>query len=509
MNYLPGTILLVLLLSCNPRIHSAEDIYANGQKKYKGKYILCLSKDPTYPEIIIHEHRKFGKWTAYYPNGTIKEIRQYTQKVHDCHTDILKEGTWRYYNPEGILYLTQQYRHDSLAYAAIDVYEGESLIGKIIKSDFSSDSVFVKKAAHAGELIANASFDQYYFKPIQLINNGQDQIESLLPAWYSPDKATPDYYSIHRSVEGVPPHFKQQNTPETYNGYVGLMLYLDDENLSRHLLPDYSESLQTKLLEPLKKGRNYCFRINIRLSSNAGFSIDKFGVLFSKEPLVIDYTKPPDAVSISFTKELTNTADWETLCANYVASGGENYITIGRFSSRSNLKVNRRNATYKSSLDVNASAYYLVDHVELYSVSDSTACGCESPDAFVTNPDSIHPFTEEITVGDTIILENIHFKFDSYQLEQTSFNELNSLFRYLKTSPEIKLVIMGHTDSVGSEAYNLQLSIQRAEEVGKWLIDKGIKPERITTKGFGNRYPLLNSLSSSGLNRRVEITLTH
>ncbi|MEK6479425.1 OmpA family protein [Catalinimonas sp. 4WD22] len=509
MKYPLGTLIMVIMLaSCNRSIFTVEDTYPNGQIKYKGKYILCLYNDPAYPKIVTHEKRKFGKWISYYPNGALKEIRQYTTKVDDCDTEVLKEGTWSYYNQEGVLYLTEQYHNDSLTYSELEVYEGDSLIGKVIKSDFSDDSVSVKKYENSGKLIANPSFDQYYFKPIWLVNDGQDQIESLIPAWYSPDKATPDYYNSHRTVEGVPRHFKEPESQDKKNGYVGLMLQLKAEYANIHGIRDYSESLQTKLLKPLKQDSTYCFRVDIRLSANAGFSINKFGVLFTQAPLKFDLKELPNNPGISFTTALDNTEDWITLCSSYIASGNENYMTIGRFSSPSNLNVSRHQVAGKSQLNVNESAYYLVDKVELYHVADSSACGCMLSEVWVGNPETTDPFANEIAVGDTIILQHLQFEFDSHKPDQNSLPVLERLFQYLKASPDTKIVIMGHTDSVGSDAYNQRLSELRAIEVGKWLINKGINTDRITAKGYGNRYPLLDNSQGAALNRRVEITLT-
>lgn len=506
MHYLLGTILLVLLSSCSSRISTVDEAYANGQPKYRGKYVLCLSNHPAYPEIIVHEKRKFGKWIYYYPDGKVKEVRQYTDNVRDCRTEVLKQGAWRYYSPEGVHYLTRQYRNDSLVYSELEVYEGEHLIGKVVKSDLSEDLVTIQQPGSG--LITNASFEQYYFKPVRLINDGQDQIESLIPGWYSPDSATPDYYNAHRSVEGISHPLKLPPSSEPDNGYVGLMLHLDTAYTNLHGLPDYSECLQTKLREPLKKGQNYCFRINIRRSPNSGFSINRFGVLFSKEPVTFDYTKPPDSASISFSKELDDLAGWNVLCANYVASGGESYMTLGRFAAQSDLTVRPRSGSDSRALNMNESAYYLVDEVELFGVADHTGCGCSTPDSLAEKPDTITLFSKKIAVGDTVTLENIRFKFDSYQLDPNSFPELDRLLDYLNKVPEMNLVIIGHTDNTGSEAYNLRLSRQRAEEVETWLKDQGITPERITTKGLGNRYPLPSNGSGSELNRRVEITLT-
>jgi len=70
-------------------------------------------------------------------------------------------------------------------------------------------------------------------------------------------------------------------------------------------------------------------------------------------------------------------------------------------------------------------------------------------------------------------------------------------------------LIEGHTDSVGGEDYNLGLSEQRADSVRRALIDDDVSPERITIKGYGERFPVAGNDTPEGRqqNRRVEIVI--
>jgi outer membrane protein OmpA-like peptidoglycan-associated protein len=67
----------------------------------------------------------------------------------------------------------------------------------------------------------------------------------------------------------------------------------------------------------------------------------------------------------------------------------------------------------------------------------------------------------------------------------------------------------GHTDSVGSEEFNLALSQRRADAVKEVLTAKGVSPERILTKGYGKQFPVASNDTESGrqLNRRVEVLI--
>ncbi len=86
---------------------------------------------------------------------------------------------------------------------------------------------------------------------------------------------------------------------------------------------------------------------------------------------------------------------------------------------------------------------------------------------------------------------------------------LNQLADVLLVNPDRNLTIEGHTDSQGSESYNLDLSQKRAETVRNFLMKKGYKPNLIATNGLGQDYPIADNASAEGRanNRRVEIVI--
>ncbi|MCZ7617888.1 MAG: OmpA family protein [Myxococcota bacterium] len=86
---------------------------------------------------------------------------------------------------------------------------------------------------------------------------------------------------------------------------------------------------------------------------------------------------------------------------------------------------------------------------------------------------------------------------------------LNSLSQTLRSYPESNVVIRGHTDSTGSEAANLRLSEDRANNVRNYLVNGGVSPSRITAMGFGEQFPIATNATEAGRqqNRRVEIEI--
>lgn len=111
-----------------------------------------------------------------------------------------------------------------------------------------------------------------------------------------------------------------------------------------------------------------------------------------------------------------------------------------------------------------------------------------------------------IEVGESIRLNNIFFNYKDYTLREDSYAELNRLVKLMKEQPRLVVEISGHTDSIGSDAYNLNLSRLRAKSVADYLISQGIEPHRLEVRGYGSKFPVATNETEEGrqLNRRVE-----
>ena len=114
--------------------------------------------------------------------------------------------------------------------------------------------------------------------------------------------------------------------------------------------------------------------------------------------------------------------------------------------------------------------------------------------------------------GDNIILNmpsNITFDFDSYQLKPEFKPVLDSVVLVLNEFESTLITVEGHTDSKGSEAYNQKLSENRALSVSDYLLNKGVKKQRLAAVGKGELEPVADNKTIDGraLNRRVELTL--
>ena len=88
-------------------------------------------------------------------------------------------------------------------------------------------------------------------------------------------------------------------------------------------------------------------------------------------------------------------------------------------------------------------------------------------------------------------MENIFFKFGSWELTADSENGLNALIKLLNDNPNITIELSAHTDMVGSNEANEQLSLRRAQSVVDYLIKHGIDSNRLTPVGYGEEKPVV------------------
>lgn len=113
-------------------------------------------------------------------------------------------------------------------------------------------------------------------------------------------------------------------------------------------------------------------------------------------------------------------------------------------------------------------------------------------------------------VGETVVLRNIFYETAKYALLDPSKSELDKLVDFMKKYPKISIEIGGHTDNVGSKTSNQVLSENRAKTVRDYLVSKGISPDRITYKGYGDTKPIDSNDTPEGRasNRRTEFKIT-
>ena len=121
---------------------------------------------------------------------------------------------------------------------------------------------------------------------------------------------------------------------------------------------------------------------------------------------------------------------------------------------------------------------------------------------------------EEVIAGRPVTLNKIFYDLDKTNIREEASTDLDKIVRFLVDNPTYKIEIASHTDSRGSDEYNLELSQKRAQAVVDYLVRKGIDKNRLIAKGYGET-KLVNKCSNGVAcseeehqqNRRTEFTI--
>jgi outer membrane protein OmpA-like peptidoglycan-associated protein len=336
-------------------------------------------------------------------------------------------------------------------------------------------------------LVTNSSFEEFYQCPTSYNASTEGKIA---PGWTSPTKGTPDLFNAcNKGVVGVPNNWAGQSKANTGHGYAGIYVYTFDPTHS------YREYLQTELRYPLKKGGEYEIEFFYKLSSNSRYSVDRIGILVSDSSFkstgdeIIHTPTYEQKSAKTYDKRITG--GWEKFFYRYQAKGGERYLTIGNFSTNDQTKSFYISTTKAKEPLLNKQAYFYIDDVRLTPLKEPV-----QPEIPVT-----------FNLYENYILKNLQFDFDKYHLVEASFPELQKVIAAMKKHTNWQITVRGHTDFMGSDAFNMELSKKRAASVANYLIEQGIQASRITSEGRGKTQPLNNGNSDQAraINRRVEI----
>ncbi len=333
--------------------------------------------------------------------------------------------------------------------------------------------------AYTQNLIPNPSFEEMLDCPSNHTTT-YDPIKTK--DWYSPSRGTPDLFSSCSLFPKVstPRNFTGTAYPPDGGNYVGM--YFGSPKHSNKW--DYREYLTCRLLEQLKKGKEYQFRFYARPATYNGYLIDRFSFLFTSDSVLANHDQLLSDVDFQtiLVDTLEEHNDWYVIDLIFKATGNEEFLTIGDFIPPGQANIEKMSVDSKMKEDDDAS-YYLFDSFSLEEI-------VAEPEPYLIEK----PFS----------VENIYFEFDSYELNDSSFQELSTLAEYLKRNDDLLLVIYGNTDKSGSDNYNNELSLKRAISVMDAMIELGVKSGRLEAFGNGERGALSQFDS---LNRKTEFLL--
>jgi len=126
-------------------------------------------------------------------------------------------------------------------------------------------------------------------------------------------------------------------------------------------------------------------------------------------------------------------------------------------------------------------------------------------EAYIQQPIEIDIYLDPVEKGSETVLNNVFFDTDKYDIKEKSKPELNRIAAFLRENPDISISINGHTDNVGTDDYNNNLSTLRAKAIYDYLIQAGVPTERLAYQGYGASKPIADNSTSEGRqkNRRI------
>ena len=125
------------------------------------------------------------------------------------------------------------------------------------------------------------------------------------------------------------------------------------------------------------------------------------------------------------------------------------------------------------------------------------------------NPFDITVLLQPIEVGNKVVLNNIFFDTNKFDIKPESKAELQKLIDFLTLNPTVHIEISGHTDNVGNAQSNQTLSENRAKAVYQYLISNGVQGDRLVYKGYGETQPIAanDNDDDRSKNRRTEFKI--
>jgi len=199
---------------------------------------------------------------------------------------------------------------------------------------------------------------------------------------------------------------------------------------------------------------------------------------------------------------LSDRWSWMRLSDVFQAAGGEKFVTIGNFVEPQDLRIMERKDDPETSSNW---AYVYLDDVRIRPVESPADCSCLNAEIrnAVTDP-PWQAYQREHVRWDAIL-----FDFDEYGLTPEAMASLDTLGEEMRRNRYLVIEVNGHTDFIGSESYNLQLSEKRAESVMRALRERGVDPNRLKLAWHGSLKPTEDNATEGGRqqNRRVEFEL--
>ncbi|MCB0480910.1 MAG: hypothetical protein KDC83_05725 [Flavobacteriales bacterium] len=288
----------------------------------------------------------------------------------------------------------------------------------------------------------------YQIKAQNLVSNPGFELFSECPTkigeltkatgWFSPNPGTPEFFHLACPMN--------EANPRSGLGQAGIILF-----------GDYSKTLEyieTKLTEPLKAQNKYCLEFWVR-AEDAFMYIDQVGMYLSNEKLSIGQWKPiiQNAQLVSIAEQpITPELGWVRVSKEYIAKGGESYLTIGNFMEDDAHLIHLNE--FARSYSPGWNTYFYVDDVRVEKIAPGQSC--QSPHEVAVLAPIELPKEYKI---------DLYFYSDEDELSIGGIDSLMAFMNGISTPALYDWRMTGHTDCKGGESYNLSLSERRLQKV--------------------------------------------
>ena len=284
--------------------------------------------------------------------------------------------------------------------------------------------------------------------------------------------------------------------------------------------PLYRTFLQSKLLCGMQAGKTYRIDFFVKSQHEA---LDSMGILFSDYDLLFTKTavnniKPSLYFKNAMKKPVNTDTGWQQLSFNYKAQGHEQFFSLAYFGRKPLRPHNRPDDEDEFQVffdDVSVTPLDPYERLctdwkqtkeEIYAQNDRHEFLDKSVKVNRNNPPPPKKSSTTVTVKvDTLIIPDVLFATSSFMMNKKAIMLLDSFATQVSTTPIDSIVVIGHTDSRGTETFNKELSWRRANTVAAYF-DKKIKT-KIESRGLGSDKPVADNWTAVGRqrNRRVEI----
>lgn len=330
---------------------------------------------------------------------------------------------------------------------------------------------------NAQNLVKNPSFEDFLICPSEF-----GCLERAVVSWHQPTNGSTDYFNSCSPSMSSETNFIGAQAPFDGHGYAGMYAYGPK---------DYREYLTAELKESLIPGQKYVFSFQVSLADESQYGVNEFGILFTDKPpsfqtkrnIPLNLMTRKKSYNYSLIRNhefFANKKEWTEVTGVYIADGTERFLTIGNFNGNSKTRL------LNTGKNLRKVAYYYVDMF------------------------FVGPLKASYVLDEVYVFENLTFDTDGYSIADEGEAQLNDLVEYLKAHRGFTVSVYGHTDDMGTKEYNKALSQKRAKTVADFLIEKGVRSNRIIWRGYGDGSPVVKNETEANRekNRRVEFVLS-